>query len=118
MEQTKTKDRVYTFMPYWQPGDDLSDHLEEAGNDLPVALHNWGQQLAMNSHMIHNLAIKINDYLEENPNEEIISKAYCQCIEFDGPEAFMNELVDSHILDIEETSDITCSRPTEKKSKL
>ena len=109
MEQTKTKDHVYTMIQYWQQGDDLSDHLEEAGNDLPVALHNWGQQISMASHMIHDLAIRISKYLKENQDEEITTEAYCHRIEIDGPEDFLDDLVDQHLLikeDVDQSEDL------------
>jgi len=110
MEQTNTKDNIYSFIYYWQQGDDLADHLEDSDNNLTTALHNWGQQLAMSSHMIHNLAIKINNYLDDNPEEEISVNAYCHHIEFDGPEEFMEELVEENLLYREESSDDKCSR--------
>ena len=113
MKNDKQNEFIYTYMYYWQQGDDFAEYLEETNGDVSKALHKWGHFLSISSCMMHEFAMEIDDYLMNNPSNEIKADAYCHHIEFDGPEDFLNDIVKRNMLSKEEVHAIGCEDLTE-----
>jgi len=113
MKNDKQNELVYTYMYYWQQGDDFAEYLEETDGDVSKALQKWGHFLSMSAYMMHDLAMEIDDYLMDNPNDEIQADAYCHHIAFEGPEDFLEDLVKRHLLMKEEVATMDSEDLTE-----